>query len=219
MNLFKLVAETILAAATLYHPELALAQPMLSQVLDKAPYSQVLKKILKKLKNMGVDMRNLKQALVDNKYELEMDIKTYLYEVLDQLNKPTKKILVKNAGISNIIGDTLTAEVIEIDTKGKTNIKSSRIEANEEIVITTEFGGKTDITDSVIGKNGGMKSVIPQCWHVEQPSGWYQKYDDQGNYSIGTIGKASDSFFIKTKDNPKDSFNIDKGGIVKDGNK
>lgn len=210
MNPIKLLAETIIAGGALIYPPLALAQPLLSQILDKAPNSESLKNILKILIDNGADVSSPKEALSTHKAEIENEVRSYLNEVLDQIRTPTGKITIQNAGINDIFESILAANSIGVHTHsgGKTNINSSRVEANDEVLITTQSGGHTGITNSVIGKNGGMKSVIPPGWHIDQPSGWVQGYDSQGNFIIGTIGKPSGSFSIGHDGTPTGDFKI-----------
>ncbi|MBF0231517.1 MAG: hypothetical protein HQK65_00565 [Desulfamplus sp.] len=210
MNPIKIIAETILAGGALYFPQLALAQPLLSSILDKAPDSIALKSILKSIVDRGGDLSNPKKSLAEHGHVLENEIKAYYCEVLDEINKPTEKINITNAGFQEIFKSILTANKIDVNTiqRGKTVVQKSNISANNEVNITTQTGGHTLVTESIIGKNGGMKMDIPKNWIVNQPSGWVQQYHDDGSYSIGTIGTPDSDFTIGTRGNPDDDFKI-----------
>ena len=210
MNIIKIIAETIIAGGALMCPPLALVQPVLSTVLDKAPDSKHLKEIVKQLIDKSADLDDPQKAIAEHAIEMENEIKAYYCEVLDLLNKPTEKVNIMNAGIQDILKSIVNANNIDITTSnsGKTTIEKSHIAADNEVNIRTQSGGHTTITESIVGKNHGMKTVAPKGWEINQPSGWVQTYHEDGSFSIGTTGTPCDSFSIGHNGNPDGNFSI-----------
>lgn len=207
----KVSAETIIAGMAMHYPALSVAQPAVSALVDEAINSKPLQKILSKLIERNADLENPKMALIQNKNCIENELKEYEKEVLLYLNKTTEAINIKayDRSLNEIINDIVTANRIEIQSfdHAKVCIKGSKLEA-DEINVISRGSSHIRAEDSVVGKNGGAKMLCPKGWEVNQPGGWYQRYDKDGNFSIGMIGKAEGDFTIGVGSGAKDPFRI-----------